>query len=443
MSSINLLARAQNLNCINVGNTKVTQHPDWFTTGAAHIWHPYTQMQTAIPPLKVIGAEGAFIILEDGRKLLDATSSWWAMCHGYNHPHIIQAVTQQLQTLPHVMFAGLAHEPAYRLASRLASIAPQGLERVFFSDSGSVAMEVALKMAVQFWRNQGDKNKTKFLSFRQGYHGDTMGVMSLSDTEEGMHHAFSNYMPKQYLWDIPSGEYSFTEFDELVQAIKKTTAAIVIEPLVQCAGGMKFHSPDVLAEIYRICKSHNILFIADEIATGFGRTGTMFACDEAGITPDILCIGKALTGGVVPLAATLATEEVFAAFLSDNPEKAFMHGPTFMANPLACAAANASLDLFEREPLLTRVEQIEEQLREGLAPCKKMDGVLDVRVKGAIGVVQKKMSHPELLQMRAAFVEAGIWLRPFGDVIYIMPPFTITNDELETIMQAVREIVRG
>lgn len=420
----------------------MTQQPSWHILGSAHIWHPYTQMQTATPPLNVVGAEGSSIILEDGRRLLDATSSWWTMCHGYNHPHIIQAVAQQLQTLPHVMFAGLAHEPGYVLASRLARITPYGLNRVFFSDSGSVAMEVALKMAVQFWRNKGDKNKTKFLSFRHGYHGDTMGVMSLSDPEASMHHAFSNYMPKQYIWDIPSDEYSFTEFEALVKDIRKTTAALVIEPLVQCAGGMKFHSPDVLAELYRICKSHDILFIADEIATGFGRTGSLFACDEAGITPDIMCVGKALTGGVVPLAATITTEEVFSAFLSDDQEKAFMHGPTFMANPLACAAANASLDLFEQEPVLKRVEAIEEQLRQGLRACKTINGVHDVRVKGAIGVVQKKMSQAILMRLRAAFIARGIWLRPFSDVLYIMPPFSISDNELEAMIAATIAILR-
>lgn len=414
----------------------------WPLSGASHIWHPYTQMQTSPAPLPVAGAKGARLILEDGRELIDAISSWWVMCHGYSHPHITAAIAQQLETLPHVMFAGLAHEPAYRLATRLAAITPGELNRVFFSDSGSVAMEVALKIAVQYWRNQGDRNKTKFLSFRHGYHGDTMGVMSLSDPEDSMHHAFSSYMPKQYLWDIPSDEYSFTEFEALVKDIRKTTAAVVIEPLVQCAGGMKFHSPDVLGEIHRICKQYDILFIADEIATGFGRTGSMFACEEAGITPDILCVGKALTGGMLPLAATITTEEVFSAFLSDDAEKAFMHGPTFMANPLACAAANASLDLFEQEPILKRVEHIEHILRQELAPCRKAEGVKDVRVKGAIGVVQKKMTAADITQLRTYAIEKGIWLRPFDDVIYVMPPFTVTDEELLRITQTIVEMVR-
>jgi adenosylmethionine-8-amino-7-oxononanoate aminotransferase len=421
---------------------------EWLKTGAPHIWHPYTQMLNAPVPLSVIGAHGCHIQLDDGRELLDGISSWWTMCHGYNHPHIIEAVAKQLSTLPHVMFAGLAHEPAYTLAARLCNIAPSGLNHVFYSDSGSVAVEVALKMAVQFWRNQGDKNKTKFISFRNGYHGDTMGAMSLSDPDHSMHQPFNSYMPKQFIWDIPLDEFSFTEFDELLAEITKTTAALVIEPLVQCAGGMVFHSPDVLAEIYRLCKKHHILFIADEIATGFGRTGSLFACDEAGITPDIMCIGKALTGGVLPLAATLATDEIYSAFLSGQNEKALMHGPTFMANPLACAAANASLDLFQQQNLLHRVETIEEHLWAGLAPCRTMSQVRDVRVKGAIGVVQLAQSSSEITEhLRKRFIEEGVWLRPFGDIIYVMPPFCITESELDkmlcTLVAITQELCRN
>jgi adenosylmethionine---8-amino-7-oxononanoate aminotransferase len=416
--------------------------PHWFQAGTPHIWHPYTQMETAPLPLCVAGAKGCRIMLEDGQELIDGISSWWTMCHGYNHPYIMDAVAKQLAELPHIMFAGLAHEPAYRLATRLCALVPPGLSRVFYSDSGSVAVEVAMKMAVQFWRNRGDKNKIKFISFRNGYHGDTMGTMSLSDPEKSMHQPFSSYMPMQYIWDIPLDEFSFTEFDELLAEITKTTAALVIEPLVQCAGGMVFHSPDVLAEIYRLCKKHNILFIADEIATGFGRTGSMFACDEAGITPDILCIGKALTGGMLPLAATITTEEIYAAFLSPHSDKAFMHGPTFMANPLACAAANASLDLFEQYNVLKQVGQIEEQLWQGLSPCRNMPHIWDVRVKGAIGVIQLADSSEEtIVFLRKRFVEEHIWLRPFGDVIYIMPPFVISQEELGEIIDVVVKVL--
>ena len=417
--------------------------PPWYQLGSPHIWQPYAQMQTAPAPLCVQSAEGCRLTLEDGRELLDGISSWWTMCHGYNPPAINEAVARQLKQLPHIMFAGLAHEPAYTLAARLCTVVPEGLSRVFFSDSGSVAVEVALKMAVQYWRNQGDKNKTKFISFRHGYHGDTMGAMSLSDPDKSMHQPFSNYMPKQYIWDIPLDEFSFAEFDELLGEITRTTAALIIEPLVQCAGGMVFHSPDVLAEIHRICKKHDILFIADEIATGFGRTGSMFACEEAGFTPDILCIGKALTGGVLPLAATLTTEALFSAFLAESEGKAFMHGPTFMGNPLACAAANASLDLFEQQPLLDYVEKIEQQLREGLSPCRRMAGVRDVRIKGAIGVVQLDQSSPEIIaRLRQHFIDHGLWLRPFGDVIYLMPPFIMKESELAALIAGVVAAVK-
>ena len=321
--------------------------PPWYEGGHSHIWHPYTQMQTTPDALPVVSAKGVELVLEDGRTLVDGIASWWSVCHGYQHPHIVQAMESQLHTLSHVMFAGLAHEPAYTLAKRLVAITSEGLERVFFSDSGSVAVEVAMKMATQYWINKGDSHRTKFISFRDGYHGDTMGAMSLCDHEDGMHAQFNHYMPRQFIMDIPQSEYSFAEFETILESgLHQTAAALIIEPLVQGAGGMKFHSPDIVAELYRLCKQYNILFIADEIATGFGRTGMMFACEEAGITPDNLCLGKAITGGSVSLAATLATEEIFNAFLSDELTHGFMHGPTFMANPLACSAAHSSLDLF-------------------------------------------------------------------------------------------------
>lgn len=417
------------------------QIPEWQQQGYNHIWSPYTQMQVAPMPLAVIGAEGCKLKLADGRELIDGISSWWSVCHGYNHPHIIKAMHKQLDTLSHVMFAGLAHEQAYNLASRLVKIAPSGLSRVFFSDSGSTAIEVAMKMAVQYWRNSGKKNKNKFIAFHHSYHGDTMGAMSLSDMENSMHKVFSGHVPMQYIIDIPLDEYAFAEMDELLKGVANNIAGLVIEPLVQGAGGMCFHSADILAEIHRLCKKHNILFIADEVATGFGRTGSMFACDEAGVSPDILCIGKALTGGMVGLAATLATGEVFEAFLSDKLENALMHGPTFMANPLACAAANASLDLFESEPRLKQVEDIETQLREELEPLRDLPKVQDIRIKGAIGVVQVEAATQEIYDYRKAFVEQGVWLRPFGSVIYIMPPFTISPEELSSLTRAVQRVL--
>jgi adenosylmethionine-8-amino-7-oxononanoate aminotransferase len=413
---------------------------DWYKEGLPHIWLPYTQMKTAAPPLPVVSAEGCRIRLADGRELIDGIASWWTSCHGYRHPHIEKSVLQQLKTMPHMMFGGLVHEAALRLAKRLAQLAPSGLSRVFFADSGSVAVEIALKMALQYWQNKKQANRNRFLCFRHGYHGDTTGAMSVSDPES-MHKAFRAYATKQYVVDIPSDEYGFAEFDQLLDGVNRNIAAIIIEPLVQGAGGMKFHSSDVLAEIYRITKKHGIIFIADEIATGFGRTGSMFACEEAGIAPDIMCVGKAITGGTMTLAATLATEEIFSVFLSDDTDTAFMHGPTYMANPLACAAANASLDLFESEPRLQQVEKIEAYLREALAPCAALPHVEDVRVKGAIGVVQLDKTRMDKAWFKQRFIEEGVWLRPLEDVIYLTPAFTISEGDLERLTDAVIKIV--
>ena len=438
------------------------QLSDWLDAGLPHIWLPYTQMKTAPAPLAVESTSGCKIKLADGRELVDGISSWWSACHGYNHPHIVAEMSAQLQKMPHIMFAGLAHEPALKLASRLAKVTPAGLEKVFFSDSGSVAVEVALKLALQYWRNAQKPHKDRFICFKNGYHGDTLGAMSVSDPEKSLHKAFRNSVIKQYVIDIPSDEYGFSEFDALLSSISGHIAGLIIEPLVQGAGGMKFHSADTLAEIYRLTKKHNIIFIADEIATGFGRTGNMFACDEAGISPDIMCLGKALTGGAITMGATLATNEIFDSFLSDNPADAFMHGPTFMANPLACAAANASLDLFvgchphegwdlkipayagmtnvEYNPL-KNIERIEAQMHAELAACEQLPNVLDVRVKGAIGVVQVDHTKIDLYALRGKFVEHGVWLRPFKDVIYIIPPFTISEAELSQLTGAVRDML--
>ncbi len=411
--------------------------PEWETAGFNHIWLPYTQMQTEPLPLPVVSASGVRITLADGRELIDGIASWWCACHGYQHPHLTKQISRQLDTLSHVMFAGLAHEPAYTLAHRLVTITPKGLSRVFFSDSGSTAVEVAMKMAAQFWSNRQEPDKRKFICFRNGYHGDTMGGMSLADPETGMHRALNHYMPKQYIFDIPNNGADLTTFAESLKEISETVAGLVIEPLVQAAGGMKFHFPEVLAEIHQLCKNHGILFIADEIATGFGRTGSMFACEAAGITPDIMCLGKALTGGMMGLAATLAMEEVFEGFLSDRLETALMHGPTFMANPIACAAANASLDLFEQEPRIAQIQAIETQLQEELKPCYKLENVTDVRVKGAIGVVQLSNTSGEYIRaLRQRFIEEGVWLRPFSDVVYIMPAFTISPAELTRLTDA-------
>lgn len=395
-------------------------------------------MKLAPGPLRVQRTQGCRIILEDGRELVDGVASWWSACHGYNHSHIVHAIRAQAETMPHVMFGGLTHAPAETLAARLSALT--GLERVFFSDSGSVAVEVGMKMALQYWRNLGKAGKDRFLCFTNGYHGDTFGAMSVSDPEKSMHKAFRHAVIPQFVVDIPSDEYAFSEFESLLSAMHKQLAGVIIEPLVQGAGGMHFHSADALAEIHRLCKAHDILFLADEIATGFGRTGSMFACQEAGITPDIMMLGKALTGGALPMGATLAAQAVFDAFLQDDWDAALMHGPTFMANPLACAAANASLDLFEQEPRLKQVETMEAALHEGLAACAGLPHVVDVRVRGGIGVVQLA-PEVDIYALRPLFVEHGVWVRPFKDVVYLMPPLTISPEELQRLTDAVVRVL--
>ena len=413
---------------------------DWLTPGLDHIWLPYTQMATAPTPLSVVATEGVRIRLADGRELIDGISSWWTACHGYNHPHIRAAVERQFATLPHVMFAGLVHEPALRLAQRLAKLLPGDLDRVFFTESGSVAVEVALKMAIQYWRNKGRPEKQRIVYFRHAYHGDTFATMALCDPEEGMHALFAGSMPDQIMAELPSDEAMRRAFDLLLETHGERLAAVIIEPLVQGAGGMKVHETQTLAFVAEACRRHEVLLIADEIMTGFGRSGRMFACEEAGITPDIICLSKALTGGTLPLAATVARRHVFEAFLSDDPAAALMHGPTYMANALACAAANASLDLFESEPRLQQVAAIEIQLREELAPCRKLAGVIDVRVKGAIGAVELSGTI-ELDVLRRRFAELGVWVRPFGKVVYLMPPFVISAEDLTTLTAAVCQVL--
>jgi adenosylmethionine---8-amino-7-oxononanoate aminotransferase len=339
-----------------------------------------------------------------------------------------------------VMFGGLVHEQALVLARRLTAIAPPGLTRVFFADSGSIAVEIALKIALQYWLNAGRPEKSRFLCFTNGYHGDTFGAMSVSDPERSMHRAFRHSLARHEVVDVPTGESSLGRLDALLAVKAPELAAMIIEPLVQGAGGMRFHGADVLAALHALAKKHDILFIADEIATGFWRTGHRFACDAAGIRPDILCLGKALTGGTITMGATLAREEVFAAFLSDDWDAALMHGPTFMANPLACAAANASLDLFEIEPRESQVRRIEAGLRAGLEPCRTLPVVVDVRVKGAIGVVQLT-GDVDVYALRPRFVEQGVWVRPFKDVVYLMPAFVISDEELRALTEAVHAVL--
>jgi adenosylmethionine-8-amino-7-oxononanoate aminotransferase len=379
------------------------------------------------------------IILADGTELIDGIASWWTACHGYNHPDIAAAVKRQLDMMPHVMFGGLVHEGALTLARRLAALLP-GLDRVFFSDSGSVAVEVAMKMAVQYWINKGVRGRTRFVTFRGAYHGDTAGAMAVSDPNEGMHRRFGGRLPRHYVRDLPDTDARAAQLERLIAGHVDDIAGIIVEPLVQGAGGMRFSDAATLRRLRQVADRHRLLLIFDEIFTGFGRTGTMFASGGAGVTPDIATLSKALTAGTLPLAVTLARKEVFDAFWSDDPSHALMHGPTYMANALACAAANASLDLFETEPRLAQVAAIEQALRAGLAPCADMPGVRDVRVMGAIGVVELERID-DIDTLRRRFVAEGVFVRPFGAVVYLTPAFTIPPDELATLIDAVVKVV--
>lgn len=413
--------------------------PKWLTDGAAHVWRPYCQMKTAPPPLPVARTEGARLVLEDGRELVDGIASWWTACHGYNHPHIASAVAAQLARAPHVMFGGLAHEPAYRLADRLAAMLPGDLDHVFFAESGSVSVEIAMKMALQYWLNRGVAGKTRFLAFLGGYHGDTLATMTVCDPEEGMHSLFAGVLPAQHIAALPVDDASEAALDALLAANAHEIAAMLVEPRVQGAGGMLFHDDAVLRRLRRLADRHGVLLIFDEIFVGFGRTGDLFACQGSGVVPDIVTLSKALTGGVLPLSAAIASRKVFEAFWSDDPGAALMHGPTYMGNPLACAAANASLDLFEEGAWRSAVTRIEERLAEGLAPCRAAPGVVDVRVRGAIGVVE--FDHAlDAGALSQRFVAEGVWIRPMGRVIYLTPAFVTSDSELERLTAAIARV---
>jgi adenosylmethionine---8-amino-7-oxononanoate aminotransferase len=424
-----------------VSLTGARSAPRWQREGYPHIWMPYTQMKTEPLPLPVVGTHGVRIRLADGRELIDGIASWWSACHGFNHPHLVEAIERQLRAMPHVMFGGLNHEPALTLARRLAERLPGDLSRVFFSDSGSVAVEVALKMAVQYWRNRGERGRDRFICFRHGYHGDTLGAMSVTDPLGGMHAHFKGYLLEHFPSAVPTDAAGFDELDRLMARCRDRAAGVILEPLVQGAGGYKFHPPGSVAEVRRLCDRHGLLLILDEIATGFGRTGTMFACEQAGVVPDVIALGKALTGGVIGLAATVARDHVFDAFWSDDPAHALMHGPTYMANPLACAAANASLDLFDTEPRLAQAAAIEAHLRDALAPCRGLPHVVDVRVKGAVGVIQvDELRDRDWLRSR--FVEEGVWIRPFRDTVYVTPSLAMPPDDLARLTDAMVGVTR-
>ncbi len=416
--------------------------PGWFADGMEHIWLPYTQMGVEEPPLSVAATDGVRLALADGRELIDGMASWWTACHGYNHPHMIAAITDQAHLMPHVMFGGLVHEGALKLASRLAAITPGDLGRVFFSDSGSVAVEVALKMALQYWVNRGEAGRRRFVCFKGGYHGDTIGAMGVSDAEAGFHANFRGAMVRQLITDLPRDAGSRAAFGALLDEKSSEIAGIIFEPLVQGAGGMVFHDADTLAAVMEAAGLRGIPVIADEIFTGFGRTGTMFACDRVDRTPDIMCLSKGLTGGAVGLGATIARPHIFEAVLGDDLGAAFMHGPTYMANPIACAAANASLDLFESEPRLDQVARIEARLKDGLEPCRARAGVADVRVLGAIGVVElDELPLKRLYRLRRAFIDRGLWVRPFGRIVYLTPAYVMADEDLDALSAGIAAVI--
>ena len=414
----------------------MTENPAWFVEGAPHVWRPYCQMKTAPPPLAIARTEGCRLILEDGRELVDGIAAWWTACHGYNHPHIRAAVEAQLARAPHMMFGGLAHEPAYRLASRLAAMLPGDLDHVFFAESGSVSVEIAMKMALQYWINRGVGGRTRFLAFAGGYHGDTLATMTVCDPDEGMHSLFAGVLPAQIIAALPTDDAAEAALDAVLAAQARQIAAILVEPRIQGAGGMIFHDDAVLGRLRRLADRHDVLLIFDEIFVGFGRTGDLFACQGSGVTPDIVTLSKALTGGTLPLSAAIASARVFEAFWSDDPGAALMHGPTYMANPLACAAANASLDLFESGAWKADVARIEQALRRGLAPCRQAPGVVEVRVRGAVGVVE--FAEPvDVGALCRAFAERGAWIRPMGKVVYLTPPFVVSDAELNLLTSAI------
>ncbi len=407
-----------------------------------HVWHPYTSMLKPLPCYPVESAQGVYLTLESGEQLIDGMSSWWACIHGYNVPELNQAATEQLAKMSHVMFGGITHQPAVDLCKKLVDITPSSLEKVFISDSGSVAVEVALKMAMQYWHAK-QQPRSKFLTVRNGYHGDTFGAMGVTDPANSMHQLYSDFLPKHFFVSAPKTgfyqEWDESELDEIRALLAdkhQQIAAIIIEPIVQGAGGMRIYHPNYLKGLRALADEYQLLLIADEIATGFGRTGKLFACEHAEIQPDILCLGKALTGGYMSLAATLTTTHV-AEVVCSGEAGVFMHGPTFMGNPLACAVANANLDLLLASPWQQRVSQIESQLKTLLTPLQELRNVADTRVLGAIGVVEATESY-DVAELQRIFISQGVWIRPFGKLIYIMPPYIINNEQLTCLVNAIR-----
>jgi adenosylmethionine-8-amino-7-oxononanoate aminotransferase len=427
---------------------KVLSGADILALDRTHLWHPYSSLDPDAPLYPVASAEGCEVVLADGRRLVDGMASWWSAIHGYNRPELNHAITQQLTRMAHVMFGGFTHEPAVQLAETLLTITPPGLQRVFFADSGSVSVEVAIKMALQYQLSRGTKTKTRILSLRKAYHGDTLGAMSLCDPATGMHHLFQTLLPQQLFVEAPACEFHqpwdescLMELKETLRAHHRELAAFIVEPIVQGAGGMRFYHPEYLRAARQLCDEFDILLIADEIATGFGRTGRLFACEHAGIAPDILCLGKALTGGYMTLAATLCSEKI-AQGICEGEAGVFMHGPTFMANPLACAVALTSTQLLLKSPWQERISAIEQQLRNELLPLRDCPAVADVRVLGAIGVVELQQSV-DMKVVVPQLVDQGVWLRPFGRLLYTMPPYVIGAEQLRQLTSAMAQICKA